>query len=212
MLKSDYLKNALKYIPELKTEILPYEKLDENYNPGLSDPVKSSLNDAVFNEDKGRYIKLWFELLFNHTKTYVAAFLYNTYGYTYPLLSSPITTDILLDNSSVYNADSGYSNSAYRSDGKIFVGEYRDLIMSIFPVLRNVGFYTFLILLAAYVAIVRKKRELIGVFIVLSCLFLTTIMGPVNGEFRYLYLFVIATPFIVGAAFTGFNINRSKNK
>lgn len=191
-------------------EVLPYDELSKNYNPGLSDPIKSTFNNTVFNENKGKYIQLWFNLLGQHTKTYIAAFLYNTYGYTYPFYESPTTTDILPDNASHFNAKDGYSDSAYLRGSKLVADAYRDLIMSIAPLLRNIGFYTITLIIAAYVAIVRKKRELAGVFIVLGCLFITTILGPVNGEFRYLYLFVIATPFVIGAAFSGVVFNKRK--
>jgi hypothetical protein len=191
-------------------EILPLEQLSEKYNPNLSDPVKSSFNTKAFNENKEKYIKLWFKLFMEHKKTYSAAFLYNAYGYTYPFYPSSTTTDIVLDNASHFNAPEGYSDSAYNYGSKLAVGKYRDLIMSTMPLLRNIGFYTCIILLGAYVAIIRRRRELTGVFIILLSLFITTILGPVNGEFRYLYLFVIATPFIIGAAYSGHNPKKSK--
>jgi len=191
-------------------EILPYEQLGKNYDPNLSDPVKSSFNVAVFNENKAKYLKLWFDLFLDYKKTYVAAFLYNTYGYTYPLRASPTTTDLVLDNASHLNAIKGYSDSGYESGGKEATSKYRDLIMSPMALLRNIGFYTVVLLVAAYIAVIRRRFELIGVFIVLFSLFLTTILGPVNGEFRYLYLFVIATPFVIGAAISNVNIRKGK--
>lgn len=191
-------------------EILPYDKLSGEYNPNLSDPVKSSFNTTVFNQNKSRYIKLWIKLLVEHKKTFVAAFLYNTYGYVYPLSSSSTTTDITMNNASHFNAPKGYSDIAYSDGGKQALGKYRDLLMSVLPLLRNIGFYTCIILLGVYIAIIRRRRELTGVFIVLACLFLTTILGPVNGEFRYLYLFVIAAPFVIGSAYYCHNLERKK--
>ena len=191
-------------------EILSYEQLGKVYNPNLADPVLYTFNEKVFKENEGKYIKLWFKLFMEHKKTYIAASLYNTYGYVYPFSSSSTITDITMDNASHFNALKGYSDIAYSDGGKLAVGKYRDLIMSIVPLFRNIGFYTCIILLGAYIAVIRRRRELTGVFVILSCLFLTTILGPVNGEFRYLYLFVIAAPFVIGAVNSGHNLKRSK--
>lgn len=189
-------------------EILPFEKLSELYNPGLSDPIKSSFNKKTYNENKGKYISLWFKLFREHKKTYVAAFLYNTYGYVYPFKTSPTTTDTLVNNANQLNTPEGYRDNAYQHHGKGAATKYRDLIMGVVPLLHNIGFYTCVILLGVYIAVVKKKRELIGVFILLLCLFFTTILGPVNGEFRYLYLFVIAMPFITASV----SIDRARVK
>lgn len=177
-------------------EILPYERLDDIYKPHISDPVKGSFRLSVFKDNEIKYINLWFKLFMEYRKTFISAFAYNTYGYVYPFRASPTTTDTIVDNSIQLNALEGYEDSA-QGRGKSAAIAYRDLTMSIVPIFHNIGFYTCVILLCAYVAIIRKKRELTPVFILLACLFLTTILGPVNGEFRYLYLFVVATPFLL---------------
>jgi hypothetical protein len=182
-------------------KVLPYAHLGKLYNPNLSDPVKSSFNEKAFKEDKIKYTKLWLKLSEEHKKTYAAAFFYNSYGYVYPFYPSSTTTDTLLDNDTPYNAVAGYVDDAYAHGTKPAVAKYQDFITSLLPALHNIGFYTCVILLSMYVAIIRRRRELVGVFIILLCLFVTTILGPVNGEFRYLYLFVISTPFILGSVF-----------
>jgi len=191
-------------------EILSYGQLDKLYNPNLADPVLYTFNEKAFKEDEGKYIKLWFKLFMEHKKTYIAASLYNTYGYIYPFNASSTITDIAMDNASHFNAPKGYSDIAYSDGGKLALGKYRDLIMSIVPLLHNIGFYTCIILLGAYIAVIRRRRELTGVFIILSCLFLTTILGPVNSEFRYLYLFVVAAPLVIGSAYYCHNPERTK--
>jgi hypothetical protein len=184
---------------ETLNEILLFNQLGQKYNPNLSDPVKGLLDTEAYNANREKYMNLWFKLYMEHKKTYVAAFLYNTYGYVYPFYTSTTITDVVIDNASPPNAQKGYSDSAYKNGGKIVAAKYRDLLTSLAPFMHNVGFYTCIILLGAYISIIKKRKELVGVFVVLFCLFVTTILGPVNGEFRYLYLFVIATPFIIAA-------------
>lgn len=193
-------------------EILPFDQVGEEYNPDLADPVIWLFNEGRFSEDKVRYGKLWLRLMQSHTKTYLAAFLYKSYGYTYPYYPSPTTTDTIMDNSIHVFALEGYTDQAYESGSKSLVVAYRDTISSTLPLLRHIGLYTCVVLLALYVAIIRRRKELAGVFIILFCLFLTTILGPVNGEFRYLYLFVVSTPFILVSAYVSENNLKSKRK
>lgn len=182
-------------------EILPYQKIGSVYNPNLADPVLWTFDNKAFKQDKQRYIKLWLELFIKYKKTYVAAFLYNTYGYIYPLFPSNSPTDILFDNSSHLNALKSYSDEAYLNGNKPAVTSYQMLITSTAPFLRNIGLYSLVIVLGLYIAVIKRKRELTGVFIILFCLFASTILGPVNGELRYLYLFVVATPVILASAY-----------
>jgi hypothetical protein len=186
---------------EIINEILPYNELGDKYNPDLSDPIKWVFNKKTFDSNKSRYIGEWFKLSTEYPKTYTASFLYNTYGYFYPFKSSNTTTDLVINNADQINAISKYSDSSYQWGGKKVLTKYREIITSILPQIRNIGLYTCGILLAFYLSLVRKNRSLDGVFLLLTALYITVILGPVNGEFRYLYLFVIATPLIYGSLF-----------
>lgn len=182
-------------------EILPYSQLGKLYNPGLSDPVKSALDVDAFNNDRGKYLLMWASLFIKYPKTFTLAFSYNTYGYVYPYHESPTTTDILMDNGIHYNSPNDYIDTAQVNGYKPMMTKFRDIIMSAMPLLKNIGFYVCISIVCLYIAIFNRRKELIGVFIILLGLFITTVLGPVNGEFRYLYLFVIATPFLISSVF-----------
>ncbi len=83
------------------------------------------------------------------------------------------------------------------------VATYRNIITDAIPLVNNTGTYLCIFIFALYVSVVKRSRELGWVFVVMIGLLLTTILGPVNSEFRYLYLFVIATPFILVSALKG---------
>lgn len=182
-------------------EILPVDKIGELYNPNLSDPVMGTLDANAFNANKVKYLGLWLKLLVEYPKTFISATLYNTYAYVYPYYVSPTPTDTIMDNSIHPNALKNYTDDAYKYGNKQAVGTYEGIISDIAPIIHNIGFYTCVIILGVYVAIARKKRELVGVFILLLCLFISTVLGPVDGEFRYLYLFVVALPFILASLY-----------
>lgn len=190
---------------DIVNEILPVSQLREKYNPNLSDPVMWTFDKDSFERNRFRYLKIWFRLGMSHKKTYIAAFVYNSYGYIYPYYQSPTTTDLLLDNTIHMNAFKNYSDTAHDNGNKLILSEYRDLLTNTIPVANRIGFYTCIIIVSGYIAVIRRRRELVGVFTVLACLLATTILGPVNGEFRYLYLFAIATPFVLGAIFLSSN-------
>ncbi|MEO5949058.1 MAG: DUF6020 family protein [Candidatus Saccharimonas sp.] len=193
-------------------EILAYDKLGTVYNPNLSDPVLYTFKQETYKSNEGKYIKLWLKLFLEHKKTYIAATLYNTYGYFYPQFVSTSPTDTVMDNASHLNALKDYTDEPYNHGSKLAVVRYQELLTSSLPFLRSIGFYTLVMIFGVYVAIIKKRRELIWVFVILSCLLVTTLLGPVNGEFRYLYLFVVATPFIVGSAYSSFNLGKSRKK
>ena len=191
---------------EIINEIFPYSELGERYNPGLSDPIKWVFNKSAFDNNKSKYIGEWIKLSYKYPKTYIAAFMYNTYGYLYPFKDSSTTTDLVINNADQINAFSGYSDSSYQWGGKKVLTKYRDVISSTLPQIRNIGFYSCVILFALYISLIMKNRSLDGVFFLLMSLFITVILGPVNGEFRYLYLFVIALPLIYSALFSKIKI------
>lgn len=70
---------------ELETlyEILPEETL-RHYTPELSDPVKIGFNNAAYEQDPGRYRRLWSGLFKRHPLSYINAWLDTSYGYYYP--------------------------------------------------------------------------------------------------------------------------------
>lgn len=169
------------------------------YNPNLSDPVRDSMDYSEFSANKEEYIKLWLRLGASHKKTYLAAFLYNSYGYIYPYYQSATTTNLTLNNASQNNAANTYTDESYNRGGKIMVITYNNIYTDTLPAIDNIGFYVCIIIIILYIAIVRRLYELTFVFSILLGLFITVVLGPVNSEFRYLYLFVIATPFLLVA-------------
>lgn len=68
---------------EFLEELMPVEKIKEVYTPGLSDPVKfnEEFDDAFFNENKGRFLEVWWNGCQDHFGSYVKAYLMQTSGY-----------------------------------------------------------------------------------------------------------------------------------
>ena len=185
---------------KMLNKILPLGEVTELYDPNLSDPVKGRIILSELNANKGDYMKLWVSLLVRYPKTFIAATAYNTFGYIYPMRASPTTTDLVIDNDTQLFVPKDYVDDAYDNGNKRMVEEYRNILRSIFPLAQNIGLYTCIILLSLYITILRRRFELTGAFILLAALLVSVLLGPVNGEFRYLYLFVISSPFILASS------------
>lgn len=64
-------------------EILPEEAL-KRYNPKVSDPVKVDFDNEAYEADKGKYRRLWSDLLREHPFGYLNAWFMTSYGFWYP--------------------------------------------------------------------------------------------------------------------------------
>ena len=80
---SIYYDEVTKEEKELINYVLDYDKIKDNYNPRISDNVKSTYhgtNDDLINYFKGA----WLSQFFNHPDVYFEATFNNIYGYFYP--------------------------------------------------------------------------------------------------------------------------------
>lgn len=82
-------------------EILPEESL-QLYQPKLSDLVKAGFVTESFQNDPGKYLKLWLKIGIKAPATYLNAWLLTSYGFWYP------GADI-----DVYNGTRCYESSSY---------------------------------------------------------------------------------------------------
>lgn len=64
-------------------EILPKEAL-MRYTPKVSDGVKIDFNNAAYQQDSAKYLKLWVKLGVKHPFTYLNAWFMTSYGFWYP--------------------------------------------------------------------------------------------------------------------------------
>ena len=176
-------------------------KINEIYSPGLSDVAGRSFNTKVYTDNKNKYISLWMKLFVEYPKTFIYATAYNTYGYFYPFRVSTTPTDLIINNCAADFSIQPCDDVAAMNRNKEALDTYRSLLVNIFPLQQNIGIYTCALILALYLSIIKRRKELIGVFLLLGSVLLSILAGPVNGDFRYLYLFVIAIPFVYASIF-----------
>ena len=68
--------------------MLDYEKIGNNYNPELADPVKNTYKTSATSMDLNNYYFVWLKMGLKHPFEYIESFITNTYAYYAPLLTT----------------------------------------------------------------------------------------------------------------------------
>lgn len=192
-----------KFVTDYPDEVLPEEKeiLDSNfqgiehlnnYDPRIFDPVKIYYNNADF---KG-YMRVWISQFKRHPGTYFEATLNGAYGYL-----APVDTDMgawLQETYDDYQIRIGLSHP-YSGPFRVLLWIWN--IAKVIPVLNVLcmpGFYTWIILLLAWILLVKKKKE--GLVLLVPSLInvLVCVASPLANAMRYALPVTAAVPFLIG--------------
>lgn len=73
-----------------------YDSLGEDYDPDISDPVKSRFSLEASAEELAAYFKAWAAQFVKHPDTYVQAVFHETYGWFYPGVNNSVRYEGLL--------------------------------------------------------------------------------------------------------------------
>lgn len=183
--------------------VLDYDSLAENYNPSLSDPVKSTY------KKNGRalpaYFRVWFQMLCKHPGVYIRATMNNYYQYFYPGSAAVGKYTYRWSAASMVNTNNatgqtGFSYPQSTEDLRTLLEQYRDTIFQS-PVLSLVyqsAIYTWLAILCIVYTL--RKRSLAGFvgtmpMVVQILIFIT---GPTNGYYgRYQFPMLIYLPMVL---------------
>lgn len=159
------------------------ENIEEKYNPIISDPVKAELNNDYFDNNKVRFLKLWFKLLKVYFKDYVESFISNSYGYYYPEAKYWVANRTMEKNNMGISQHSLIKGELVsRIDSTI---EKRDIpIISMFF---SIGMMFWMIAISLGFEIYQKRYKNAISYFIIFILWLTIIASPVFCEYRYAY-------------------------
>ncbi len=174
-------------------KIMSIEDLAKAYNPITSDGIKfnSNYNAKAFDENKGKYFKLWLNLVKKHPSIAVEAYLISTLGYWYPGVSyNSVCFGIVEDN--IY----GLKNRPKLGNdvlNVLYKLESRDT-----PILNiewSIGLCFWLILIFSLLACKKIDKKSLYLYVPIFGLWLTMMVAaPVYAEFRYVYSAFICLP------------------
>ena len=174
---------------DLAEKILRIADEEENmqfaYNN--SDSVKENLDNDAFQNNKMEFIKLWFNLLVEHPRSYVESFLVGSFGYWYPE-----TTNWVAVNWDDYPI---LDYLDYKKDPIVELGVVKGLeefantrnIPVISMVLFSIGFNFWMILIITMYCIYKKQYRYMVTLVPIIILWLTNLASPVWCEYRYIY-------------------------
>lgn len=172
---------------DLIYKFLPVDNLGQRYNPLISDSVKENLDNDAFQNNKMEFIKLWFNLLVKHPRSYVESFLVGSFGYWYPETTNWVTVN--WDDYPILD----YLD--YKKDPIVELGVVKGLeefantrnIPVISMVLFSIGFNFWMILMITMYCIYKKQYRYMVTLVPIIILWLTNLASPVWCEYRYIY-------------------------
>ena len=173
---------------EVLYEVLPESHL-KTYNPRCSDVLKSGFNNSAYNQNPGRYRKLWGTIGARRPLIYLNAWLVNSYGYWYP--------DMIIN---VYKGNQmrtfQYRDSSYFGFETEVPGERHSLFPLLETLYRNISLelfqqkvpvismlfspgFAFYVFAAYFVGLMREKRyKYLAAYIPVLLLWGTVLLGP----------------------------------
>ena len=81
-------------------ELMPLSKVKQVYDPGYTDPYKfdEEFNDDFLNQNKGKFLTVWWNLFLSHPDSYVKAYLMQTAGYWHYGETNSVCTQSVAEN------------------------------------------------------------------------------------------------------------------
>lgn len=183
---------------KLLSKVIDIDQIKDNYNPGLSDPIKNLVrakgNEDYIKEHAGQFIKLYFSLGAKHPFTFLRGWIDQTKGYWNAGYSYWRWSDGVTEN------DYGIYRTVKSEKVNALFDAYCSKFESLPPFLifLSIGFFDWLMFLALFTSIVRKDR--IGVMLsipTIMTVFSLLVATPVFAEFRYDYAVFCALPIVL---------------
>lgn len=183
---------------EEKQLILTYIPTAENYNPCFADSVKDDFNDERFIENKGEFMRLWWQLFLREPVCYINAFLSLNINFWYPgtVYPNPYSSSEYIETNrwkgEYINIDVPFPalHRFYESFAK-----YENPIMRwpIFSFFFSICSATVLWFVSLICIFARRRKDLVLPFLTAGFLMLTYMAGPTSA-FRYVYSALVLLP------------------
>jgi hypothetical protein len=187
---------------ELIDRVVDMEEVPQLYRPHISDNIKNEIrskDNAYFEEHVGQYFDLWLKLLMKYPAEYVEAWVDQTKGYWGGGFENWMYGNFVNEN------DMGI---AMKEQGNPFAKVYNLYFglskkTMIFEPLHSIGLHVWILAIAAFVALFRKRKEWILAAPLLAMVLTLLVATPVSGEFRYAYGLFTAFPLVICACLYG---------
>lgn len=190
---------------DLLNKLMPIEEMAKAYNPIISDGIKfnPNYNSEVFDENKIDYFKLWLNLIRKYPTIALEAYSISTLGYWYPGVSYNSVCFGIIENDYGLKNDSKLGNKVLN-----FIYDIEKRGVPILNMQWSIGLCFWLILIFAILAVKRKNKKMIYIYIPIFGIWLTMMLAsPVYAEFRYVYGAFTCLPLLMLIPYMNFKVN-----
>ena len=178
-------------------KFIDVDRIKEEYDPVISDPVKRLVNNEYLTNNKGEFFKLWFNLLIDNPRIYFEAYFCQTLGYWYPDVIYWATAG---ESESIFD-DDVYSEPIFKEQLSLLDHlTSRKIPLSNF--VWSLGLMFILFVFSAFLLIYKKKYKYLLPYFPLLCLWLSLMVAtPVFSELRYIYGMFVCLPLFIFVPF-----------
>lgn len=180
------------------SDIADVEEMALNYSPMNADPAKNSFNYDAVEENRGKFLGSWWNIMLGHLPEYMKAYLLHMYSYWY-------VQGYSWSLSYEHNHDDLWLHEDY-DDVPLLGAEVRNSVERIgyslmetgwFGWIGNVGVVFWLILLVTLLYIYRRRYELLVLMVCpLTYIASLFVASPVAASFRYVYSLMLMLPIL----------------
>ena len=177
--------------------VLDYKAIKKDYNPELADSVKNTYRLGITKYEEKRFWDVYFKYMFKYPKVYIAAFINSTYGYYFPEVGETMGIDEV-----DYRLNNKYfkiRNKEYFKDCMLSHRKIQEIFTKIpfFNIFNHVAFYVYFLIFSAIYIIKNKNFKYLIPIISLIAVFISCLISPINGSFRYILAIVFCIPLII---------------
>lgn len=183
---------------EIIDKVLSYSAVKNSYDPELADGVKNTFKKDVTDKEFNDFWKVYFKYLKKYPRVYIAGFVNSTYAYIYP--NAGETKGLLeIDYRIGEKTKFKLVNLTEFSDFRLIMECFDEIKtkLPIFSLFNHVAYYDWFLLLSMILVIIKRRYKYLIPMMSLFAIFVSSMISPVNGSFRYILAIVFCMPLIL---------------
>lgn len=205
---SEYGEEVTEEEKEAINGVLPYDKLKKLYEPMLSDWVKEKFKQESTTEDLTKYFSAWWQMFLKHPGTYIESILNNTYEYWDMDKISDLEyysfEPYLQKKDKNKEYTELYVTHDYNTGGERYAVYQLILMLEKTPIVNifaSLGLLPWLILYMILFTFFQKRGKYVLTYLVPVLIYAICMVGPDNGNSRYIMPVIFATPYLIALLF-----------
>ena len=176
------------------------DEIIRQYNSNLADPVNKLYNNSVKPTQKISFFLQWFRLFFKYPKSYIKAIANQDYGYFYLYFKKNIKPIFFIKETDIYyNRITSYQFSLKNPERVLMIDKIMNKLYSVpyLSIFLSLGFYSWVLLYLLFNGILKKNHKAFVIITQIFVYFLSVLLGPANGYYRYMIPIIVCIPFLI---------------